>query len=78
MGCLVAVILYEVFLSEDACWLRTKAWLTDVHYYRHHSYYFRGKPQKTPTQGEFCRCHSLKFSPFSCAAIIDALYKRHA
>lgn len=52
LGCLVAVILYEVFLSEDACWLRTKAWLTDHHYYRHHSYFFSGRPVRTTAPGE--------------------------
>ncbi|VDD77093.1 unnamed protein product [Mesocestoides corti] len=44
IGCLLAVVLYEVFLCEDACWVRTKAWLTDFNFDRGHSYSISGTP----------------------------------
>ncbi|KAH9284346.1 Aquaporin-4 [Echinococcus granulosus] len=50
VGCLIAVVFNEVVLTEDACWIRTKAWLTDMHYFRNHSYSLSGRPSKASTQ----------------------------
>uniref|UniRef100_A0A5K3FSS0 Aquaporin n=1 Tax=Mesocestoides corti TaxID=53468 RepID=A0A5K3FSS0_MESCO len=60
IGCLLAVVLYEVFLCEDACWVRTKAWLTDFNFDRGHSYSISGTPPEKEARRDNQSCISGK------------------
>lgn len=72
VGCLIAVIFNEVVLTEDACWLRTKAWLTDAHYFRNHSYSLSGRPSKVSIQGASTHPYSDSLRLFASNVSMEA------